>query len=235
MMTSLRPSATLPATPVQSSGMRAVKSPPLTWASTLSRIFGSTVSESMSMSVGESDTGASRRRLVEPRCGVPHAPHRACVRKPGTGIAESAKFVQSVYSPSVGGAGRHESAEAPSRRPDVNDNSRLRGSLPVTERSARPRRAPSRQLVLPAHPQYGPPTGGNRTLRPVRRRPSRFRAGTSVASRNRPELRRTRGAEDVAAYPRDVRPEHPSRPADFPLHLTGREAVRSSHDDERTQ
>src|SRR5580698_1026890 len=38
MMTSLIASPTLPATPVQPSGMRAVKSPPLTLASTFKRI-----------------------------------------------------------------------------------------------------------------------------------------------------------------------------------------------------
>ena len=42
MMTSFSPSATLPAMPVHSSGMRAVKSPPLTLASTLSRTLPST-------------------------------------------------------------------------------------------------------------------------------------------------------------------------------------------------
>ena len=66
MMTSLRPSATLPATPVQSSGMRAVKSPPRTWARTLSRTLASTVSSI----AAESDMHASQKAVVTSR-GVP--------------------------------------------------------------------------------------------------------------------------------------------------------------------
>src|SRR5580658_9021122 len=43
-MTSLTQSATLPATPVQASGMRAVKSPSRTWASTPRRVVVSMAS-----------------------------------------------------------------------------------------------------------------------------------------------------------------------------------------------
>ena len=42
MITSFRLSATLPATPVHSSGIRAVKSPSLSWAKTASNTFAST-------------------------------------------------------------------------------------------------------------------------------------------------------------------------------------------------
>ena len=117
MITSLRPSATLPATPVHSSGMRAEKSPPLTWARTLRRTLASTVP---SRATGESD--------IEP----PDSPlcHRTSVPQDQIGTPTSKlnpSFVwggssrpRSSATPGNGGPGsvRDPSRRARARRPD---------------------------------------------------------------------------------------------------------------------
>src|SRR5579863_4180481 len=70
MMTSLRPSATLPATPVHSSGMRAVKSPALTCSKTLNSTLGSTGSAVVAVPTGMGSLPDAGVPLSRERPGV---------------------------------------------------------------------------------------------------------------------------------------------------------------------